>query len=121
MRDQDDSRIYDDMTAIALDTLRISKRLREAGFSEPQAEAVTGVLHDAQTVALSDLATKADLIGLKADLDLGLIGLKTELKESIADVRLELSSVKSDVAILKWAIGTVVAGTIALVMKAFFV
>jgi hypothetical protein len=32
----------------ALDTLQISKRLKEAGFTEPQAEAVTTALRDAR-------------------------------------------------------------------------
>ena len=108
------------MTAVALDTLRISKRLREAGFSEPQAEAMTGVLHDAQEVALGDLATKADLLATKADLKYEIKDLRSELKLEISDVRQDIASLKGDVAILKWAIGIIVAGIIALVMKAFF-
>lgn len=120
------------MTAVALDTLRISKRLREAGFSEPQAEAVTGVLHDAQEVTLGDLSTKADLLALRTDMDHGFAvtkaelkadikDLRSELKLEISDVRQDIASLKGDVAILKWAVGIIVAGTIALVMKAFFI
>lgn len=98
------------MTAVALDTLRISKRLREAGFSEPQAEAVTGVLHDAQEVALGDLATKSDLRDIRS-----------EMRELRSEVKTDIASLKADVAVLKWAVGLIVAGVIALVMKAFFV
>ncbi len=57
----------------ALDTLQISKRLKEAGFTEPQAEAVTTVLRDAREADFSLLSTKADLNVLreatKADLN----------------------------------------------------
>ena len=97
------------MTAVALDTLRIAKRLREAGFSEPQAEAVTGVLHDAQEIALGDLATKADLRDIKS-----------EMRELRSEVKTDIATLKADVAVLKWAVGLIVAGVIALVMKAFF-
>jgi hypothetical protein len=45
----------------ALDTLEIAKRLRNAGFNEPQAEAVTGALRDAREVDLSELATETNL------------------------------------------------------------
>jgi len=36
------------MMPAAFDTLEIAKRLRNAGFDEAQAEAVTGVLRDAR-------------------------------------------------------------------------
>ena len=49
----------------ALDTLQISKRLKEAGFTEPQAEAVTTVLRDAREADFSLLSTKADLSALR--------------------------------------------------------
>ena len=46
--------------AATLDTLQIVKRLREAGFDEPQAEAVTGVFAICADADFSQLATKAD-------------------------------------------------------------
>ncbi|MBV8972784.1 MAG: hypothetical protein JO290_10885 [Sphingomonadaceae bacterium] len=104
------------MTAVALDTLRIAKRLREAGFSEPQAEAVTGVLHDAQEVALGELATKGDLREVRSDVR----DVKAELAVVKADLKSDIAGVKGEVAVLKWAVGLIVAGVIALVMKAFF-
>jgi hypothetical protein len=51
----------------------MAKRLKEAGFTEPQAEAVTTVLRDAREADFSLLSTKADLNALrdatKADLN----------------------------------------------------
>jgi hypothetical protein len=52
----------------SLDTLEIAKRLRSSGFSEQQAEAITGVLRDARDADLSRLATKDDIAMLRAEL-----------------------------------------------------
>ncbi|MCF8503478.1 MAG: CCDC90 family protein [Caulobacter sp.] len=64
------------MTPYTFDTLSASKQLREAGMAEGVAEAVVAVFqHATSGVDLSELATKADLDGLrltmatKADLD----------------------------------------------------
>jgi hypothetical protein len=52
----------------SLDTLEIAKCLRSSGFSEQQAEAITGVLRDARDADLSRLATKDDIAMLRAEL-----------------------------------------------------
>src|SRR5207244_1817855 len=44
---------------MAIDTLKVARRLREAGFSEPQAEAVVSAVQEGTERA--DFATKADL------------------------------------------------------------
>jgi hypothetical protein len=74
---------------MALDTLKVARRLREAGFTEPQAEAVVATVQEA--AAGADLATKADL---KAEIT----ALRTELKAEIAEVRTEL---KAEIAELR--------------------
>ena len=43
---------------MALDTLKVARRLREAGFSEPQTEAVLATVQEAEAGA--DRATRAD-------------------------------------------------------------
>ena len=70
---------------------------------------MTGVLHDAQEITLGDLATKADLRNIKS-----------EMRELRSEVKTDIATLKADVAVLKWAVGLIVAGVIALVMKAFF-
>ena len=47
--------------ANTLDTLEIVKRLKEAGFSEPQAEAVTIIFRDVREADFTQLTTKTDL------------------------------------------------------------
>ncbi len=56
--------------ASTLDTLEIAKRLKDAGFSDNQAEALTGVLRQASEVDLLGLATKDDLKLLRSDLEI---------------------------------------------------
>ena len=56
------------MTSTDFDTLSAAKRLREAGFNEDQAEAIAEGMREAATADRSELATRADLAALKADL-----------------------------------------------------
>jgi hypothetical protein len=41
--------------------------------------------------------------------------------QQFADVKLDLSDVKSDLRLLKWMLGALLAGVTALIVKAFFV
>jgi hypothetical protein len=81
--------------AAALDTLEISKRLRNAGFTEPQAEAVTGVLRDAHDADMSQLATKADLAQFGAELS----QLRSEISQ--LPTKAEIGMVRSAMEILQ--------------------
>ena len=94
--------------AASLDTLEISKRLRQAGFTEPQAETVTAVLRETREFDLAELATKADLALVRADLN----GLRSELLARI-------EAAKSDT--IKWVIGIAFAqaATILAVLRFF--
>ena len=71
------------MTAIAFDTLKLAKRLREGGFSETQAETVADALRE--SFSSGDLATKTDVAMLRAE---------------VADVKAE---------IIKWMFGAMLA------------
>ncbi len=71
------------MVLTGLDTHELVKQLTAAGFTDPQAEALTAALRKAQDIDLSNLATKADLAALavatKADLAAGLAETKAEI------------------------------------------
>jgi hypothetical protein len=56
------------MTISSFDTLDTAKRLKGGGFNEEQAETLTGVIRDARTADLNQLATKTDLDRLEAKL-----------------------------------------------------
>ena len=56
------------MNAAAFDTYTAAKRLRDAGFDERQAEAAVSMVRDAAGADREQLATKADLAEVRADL-----------------------------------------------------
>lgn len=62
---------------LAFDTLAQAKRMRDAGFTEEQAEALASAMRDASAppVDATHLATKADLAEMKADLLKWMIGM----------------------------------------------
>ncbi len=77
--------------AASFDTLRAARRLKEAGASDPVAEAIVTTIAEAREFDLSTLATKADLAGLDAKIT------ATELR------------------LLKWMLGIAVAAVVAIV------
>jgi DNA-binding phage protein len=87
------------MASITFDTHEFVKKLKSAVFSESQAEAVAEAQRDSLAQALdSQLATKADI----SRLELKLIEHEGEFK------------------LIKWMLGIILGGVIALVLKAFF-
>ncbi|WOJ91801.1 DUF1640 domain-containing protein (plasmid) [Methylocapsa polymorpha] len=120
------------MTAILFDTLRVSRTLRDKGhFTPEQAESLAEALGEATQ---GDLATKADLAAVKAELKNDIAELRTELKGDIAALRTELKSdnsalrteLKGEIGelrtkiaetktdILKWIIGAIGFQTIVI-------
>jgi hypothetical protein len=77
---------------VMLDTLKVSRDLRKAGFDEKQAEAPIAVVQEARALDLSQLATKSDLTAAKSDL------FRT-IAESNKDT-------------LKWVIGMIMGSTL---------
>ncbi len=88
--------------AVMMDTLQISRRMRDAGATEPVAEAMAKTFAESTAFARDDVATKADLEALrlatKADLESLRIASKTDLETGLNTLRLE---VKSDIAQLE--------------------
>jgi len=101
-----------DMNAVTFDTLKYANTLKEAGVDSKQAEAQAKALSDVMEVNLKELATKGDLSALKKDLE----ALKKDLQ---VELQKELTPIKADILLLKWMVGVIVAGVVALVIKAF--
>lgn len=78
-----------------IDTLKVNRELSGAGFNAEQAEVLTRALTERE----SDLVTKDYL--------------RAELIEALAPIR-------SDILLLKWMLGLVLAGILTLILKAFF-
>ena len=83
------------MTALAFDTYKAVKALREAGADEALAEAVVATVGDAIG---GNVATKADLAEVKAELKSDMAAVKTDLAEVKAELKAEL---KSDIAVVR--------------------
>lgn len=79
------------MTTVTFDTLKLVDKLKAAGIPQEQAEAVVRVIAEAQ----AELVTKAYLDN-------------------------KLPPILTDLAVLKWMIGVLLAGVLSLVLKAFF-
>lgn len=88
------------MATITFDTHKFIRKLESAGFSSEQAEAVADAFKDASGEA--ELATKRDLEKLESKLD----RIDTKLS--------------GDMTLIKWMLGILLGGVIALVMRNFF-
>ena len=106
---------------MAIDTLKVAKRLREAGFTEPQAEAVVAAVQEGTEGA--DLATKTDIAEVKAEI----AALRAELRAAIreAELRLEakIEAIKADILnrVFGLILGTLVVNIVAIVGAMFAV
>jgi hypothetical protein len=76
---------------MAIDTLKVARRLREAGFNEAQADAVVAAVQ--QGAEGAEFATKADLAVLAAELRAEIAVVRTE----IAGIRGEIGAAKSEI------------------------
>lgn len=88
------------MSAITFDTLKFTKRLKAAGFTEPQAEAIADSF--LQATGEAEVATKRDIERLEAKID-----------------RVEAKLV-GELTLVKWMLGLLLGGVMALVLKTFF-
>jgi hypothetical protein len=87
------------MTTITFDSLRLVLELKRAGIQQEQAEAIVEVI----ALAQNNLVTKRDLNDAFRDFN----------ETSIAPLR-------TDIAVLKWMMGIVIAGILSLVLRTFF-
>ena len=71
------------MATITFDTLKFTKKLREAGFSESQAEAVAEAQKDILSEALDNtMASKSDMLRLESEIKT----LEVRIAETKADL-----------------------------------
>ncbi|MGH8566904.1 MAG: DUF1640 domain-containing protein, partial [Gammaproteobacteria bacterium] len=86
------------MSAIAFDTLKFAKRLKEAGFTEQQAEA----LADAEAEFIEqNLSTKRDIADVKrdiADVKRDIKELEAALRNEIKQLDVKIEQIRSDLA-----------------------
>lgn len=93
------------MPAVQFDTLRFVERLKSAGVPEAQAKAEA----EALAIALTESAFVSQNV---------LASLAT--KDDVNALKLDLADVKAEMRLHRWMLGIIVAGVVALVLKAFF-
>ena len=99
------------MSTATFDTYTAAKRLREAGFNESQAEAAVSMVRDAAGADREQLATKADLAEVRADL----AGLETRLRSDLA-TKADLETLRSE---MRWMLAFQAALILAMAAKLF--
>ncbi|WP_191058815.1 CCDC90 family protein [Geminicoccus harenae] len=80
---------------MALDTLTIVRRLEAAKIDRQQAEATADVLHQQEAGALGELATKADLRELRAELKGDTASLRSEFMELRAEMEARFAKIET--------------------------
>ncbi|MBK6999857.1 MAG: DUF1640 domain-containing protein [Rhodoferax sp.] len=102
------------MNTVTFDTLKYANTLKEAGVPDKQAEAQAKAQRDSFAEAFdTNVATKADIARLDANIKADMARLEATTKADIAKLDKEL-------AVLKWMVGLVIAGVSAQILKAFF-
>jgi len=81
--------------AMPFDTYEAIQHLTAAGFTEPQAHALSDLLKQAAIVSAEHLVTKADLAEAVGT-------LKADLVRSEGTLRAEIATVRGEVGNLKW-------------------
>jgi DNA-binding transcriptional MerR regulator len=106
---------------MAIDTLKVAKRLREAGFTEPQAEAVVAAVQEGTEGA--ELATKGDIAELRAELKAEIREAELRLEAKIEAIRSEMGAMKADILsrVFGMILGALVVNIIAVVGAVFAV
>lgn len=98
--------------AVVFDTHTWIKRLKEAGFTEEQAEAEVGLVVEALAANIKDLATKDDLRHELAE-------TKADLRQEIVKLDTKIERLAAEMGILKWLAGLIGVGILMLILKAF--
>ena len=94
------------MSALAFDTLKFAKRLKEAGFTEQQAEALA---HAGAELIEQNLATKRDIADLKRDIK----ELEVKIEQSVPILARDLKDLEYRMTIKLGTMMVVAVGAMA--------
>ena len=98
------------MATITFDTLKFVEKLKAAGVPEAQAKAEAEALQSVFAETLeTQLATKVDIVRLERRLD----GFDAKID------RME-TKLSGELTLVKWMMGLILGGVMALIMRAFF-
>ena len=111
--------------AITFDTLKFANKLKAAGVSEKQAEVISEVQRETLENAVELAGVyKSDVHRVEKKVDhLEKRFDSLDKKVDRLDHKLEVSTtqLKAEMNLLKWMVGLVIGGVIAIILKSFFV
>jgi hypothetical protein len=106
------------------DILQSATRLREVGFDEPQAEALTGLLRRAQQADRARLASRCDRDALDGRMGCAIAKLDANIDRVAAELRTDFALIRSKTEILRRdltiRLGSVIVVATALLLAAKF-
>jgi DNA-binding transcriptional MerR regulator len=104
---------------MALDTLKLARRLREAGFNEDQAEAVADAVREGSEGA--DFAKKHDLDVLRLELRAEIAALRSEIREMEQRLVARIEAAKTELMsrMVQMILGAVLVNAVAIVGALF--
>ncbi len=102
------------MNAIAFDTLKFAKRLKEAGFTEQQAEALASA--EAEFIE-QNLATKRDILEVKRDIKELEVKLEVKIEQIRSDLARDMKDLEYRMTIKLGAMLVVAVGAMATLAK----
>jgi len=95
------------MSAVTFDTLKLVDALEKVDIPRAQARAIVDVVRESHDGA--EVATKGDLRELEL-----------RLRNEITDVRGDIALVRKDFDALRWIMGAVLGGIVAILVRSFF-
>ena len=98
---------------MALDTHKAVKKLKEVGFDESQAEAVVRMVGEAFD---DTVATKADIVAVRADLSTQGTELRAEIREVRAELRAEAKAIRAELRELEQRMTIKLGGLLVLAL-----
>jgi hypothetical protein len=103
------------IVAFAFDTLGYSKRLREAGVANNQAEAHAEAARD---FIMTELVTKSDLFAVKSDLDARLLATRNDLQAAMEAQTLRLTVRLGGIVVTAVSVAVACIGILAFLLRA---
>ncbi len=94
--------------AVAFDTLKFARRLKDSGVPDNQAEAFSEAFRDAQETQLEALATKGDVREIR---------LEMATKTDIAKLDRGIDAINGELRLIKWMLAVVIAVTVLPALK----
>ncbi|KAA1188953.1 DUF1640 domain-containing protein [Pseudohalioglobus sediminis] len=105
------------MAAIAFDTLKFVRRLKEAGVPETQAEAQAELMAEAFVYNMDSLVTKDHLEGA---LDARFAAQDLRFENRVSDLYLRMADIRGELKLQRWILAAIAASTVIPALMTLF-